>query len=117
MKEIYKHITIDKIIRWGMLTAVILFFLHGIFLAIFFTSLPPVVPLYNQMPWGEPRLASKIELILPLILTAGFLLSNYFIIAKLYATMPLVARIISVTTLLISLLAFIFIIRTLQIIL
>jgi hypothetical protein len=117
MKEIYKHINTDKIIRWGMLSAAILFLLHAVLLGIFYTSLPPVVPLYNQMPWGEPRLAAKIELILPIVITAGFLICNYLLIARLYTTMPLVSRIISVTSLLISLLAFIFILRTFQIIL
>ncbi|HVA96526.1 MAG TPA: hypothetical protein VND99_02635 [Candidatus Acidoferrales bacterium] len=107
----------DKIIKWGMAFSLILLFLQAIFIAIFYLKLPPVLPLFNQLPWGEARLGVKYEILLPLIITGVYFLFNYFLLIKLYSNMPLVSRIIGVTTLLASVLSFIFIARTLQLIL
>jgi hypothetical protein len=117
MNEVYKQLRADKIIRLSMVIALIFLFLHTIYLAIFYFSLPPVMPLFNQMPWGEARLGTKLEILIPLAITVLFAICNYIFLARLYATMPLVSRIISITTLLATLLSFIFIVRTLQLIL
>lgn len=117
MNGVTKQIFTDKIIRLGLLSALILLGLHAVFLGIFYLSLPPVVPLFNQLPWGDARLGTRLEILLPWGITLVFLLFNYFIITKLYQTMPLVSRILSITTLLLSVLAFIFILRTIQLIL
>lgn len=117
MKEAYRQITADKITRIAMSVSFGLILLHITYLTFFYFNLPPVVPLYNQMPWGEARLGSRVEVIIPIAITVMFFISNYFFLAKLYSTMPLVSRMISITTLLVSLLSFIFIIRTLQLIL
>ena len=116
MKEAFKQIKSDKIIRWAMTLACLLLLLHALYLAIFYFSLPPVIPLFNQLPWGEARLGSQIEIGLPLIITGIFIIFNYVFLAKMYSTMPLVSRILSITALLGSLLSFIFIVRTLQLI-
>jgi len=107
----------DKIIRWGMTISFILLLLQAGLLALFYLKLPPLVPLFNQLPWGDARLGSTYEILLPLVITAVFFLFNYILLTKLYPTMPLVSRIIGVTTLLASLLSIIFVIRTLQLIL
>lgn len=117
MNGIFNLVKSDKIIRWGMTFAFVLLVLHALSLAIFYLTLPPVVPLFNQLPWGNDRLGIKFEIMLPLMITTLFFIFNYFILAKLYKTMPLVSRIIGITTLLAALLSFIFILRTLQLIL
>lgn len=117
MNAAFKQIRADKILRMVMTFSLVLVVFHAVYLAFFFFSLPPVVPLYNQMPWGEPRLGSRIEILIPLIITIVFFIINYVLLAKLYTSMPLVSRMIGITTLLISLVSFIFIIRTLQLIL
>ncbi|MGH7204196.1 MAG: hypothetical protein ACREHC_07160 [Candidatus Levyibacteriota bacterium] len=117
MNGIFNLVKSDKIIRWGMTLAFTLLVFHALFLAFFYLTIPPVVPLFNQLPWGEDRLGVKFEIMLPLIITALFFIFNYFLLAKLYKTMPLVSRIIGITTLLVALLSIIFIMRTLQLIL
>jgi hypothetical protein len=117
MNGIFSLVKSDKIIRWGMTLAFILLALHALSLAFFYITLPPVVPLFNQLPWGDDRLGVKFEIMLPLVITTLFFIFNYFLLARLYKTMPLVSRIIGVTTLLAALLSFIFILRTLQLIL
>ena len=117
MKETFSLVKSDKIIRWAMTSAFVLLFFHALCLAFFYLSLPPVVPLFNQLPWGETRLGAKFEIMIPLTITLVFFIFNYFLLAKLYRSMPLVSRILSITTLLASVLTLIFIVRTLQLIL
>src|SRR5689334_22462248 len=105
MNAAFKQLQADKIIRVGMGISLGLMLIHALYVAIHFLSLPPVLPLYNQMPWGETRLGSKFELFIPLAITICFFGFNYFLLAKLYSAMPLVSRILSVTTLLISILS------------
>ena len=116
MSVLSKQIFADKIIRWGTCATLVLLGLHALYLGIFYRMLPPLVPLFNQLPWGDSRLGTRLEILLPWIITVVFLCVNYFIMTKLYSTMPLVARILSITTLLASLLAIIFIFRTIQLI-
>lgn len=117
MKELFKHIKSDKIIKWGVILASTLVILETAYILIAYTSLPPFLPIYNQMPWGESRLGSKIEIFLPVLITVAYIVINLFLITRLYTRMPLASRILSITTLLISVLSCIFITRTLFLIL
>jgi hypothetical protein len=117
MNEVSNHVKADKIIRWGMTFSFILLVLQAGLIALFYLKLPPVVPLFNQLPWGDDRLGAKSEIALPLGIAALFFIGNYLLLKKLYLSMPLVSRIIGITTLLASSLSFIFIARTLQLIL
>lgn len=100
-----------------MSISALLLVLETIYIGIFFTSLPQFLPLFNQMPWGEERLGSRLEIFLPVVVTLLFLIFNFFLLNKLYDRMPLMARILSITTILITALSVIFTIQTLQIIL
>lgn len=117
MNEHYKKLRQDKIIRWGLTIALVLLIIHLVLLAVTIMWLPPIAPLYNQLPWGEMRLASRWELFIPVGISYVFFIGNYFIIIKIYEVMPLVARIVSISTLLVSILGIVFIIRTIQILL
>ena len=117
MNEVSNFVKADKIIRWGMVFSFLLLLSQAVLIALFYLKLPPVLPLFNQLPWGVDRLGTNYEIFLPLVITSVFFLFNYFLLRKLYITMPLISRIIGVTTLLAALLAFIFIVRTLQLIL
>src|SRR5882762_3448040 len=113
MNEVSNIAKADKIIRWGMTFSFVLLLLQAGILALFFLKLPPVMPLFNQLPWGESRLGATYEFLLPLVISSVFFLFNYVLLRKLYITMPLVSRIIGITTLLASSLSFIFVVRTL----
>jgi hypothetical protein len=117
MNGTFRLIKADKIVRYGTILSFILLILHLLYLGIFYFSLPPVIPLFNQLPWGEGRLGTKLEVLIPFGITTIFFVFNYVLLARLYIAMPLVSRMISITTLLVSLLSFIFIVRTLQLIL
>ena len=117
MKELFKHIKSDKIVKWGIIVASSLLIVETLYVLIVYVSLPPYLPLFNQMPWGEERLGSKIEIFLPIIITVLYAAVNTFLIAQLYTRMPLASCILSITTLLVTILSCIFVTRTLLLIL
>lgn len=115
MKEASKYIHADKILRWSILFSALLLLLHLLILGIAYIFLPPIVPAYNQLPWGDARIGTKAELFIPIVISFICFFINYYLIGKIYNHMPLVARIISITMLLIAVLGIIFISRTVQI--
>jgi len=117
MKGLFKYTKTDKIVRLGIVTAGLLVLIEAIFTIVFYFSLPPFLPLFNQLPWGEERLGTKVEIFIPVLITFFFLIFNLLLLNRFYERMPLLSRILSITTLLITLLSFIFILQTLRIIL
>ena len=116
MKGLFKKINADKIIRLGTYISVVFLILHLLCIIIVFPFLPPFLPLFNQMPWGGERLGIKIEIFLPFIIGLSFFFLNLILAIRLYEKMPLVSRILSITSLLINILFIIFIVRSIQLI-
>lgn len=117
MKNLFKYVKSDKIIKGSFQLSTILLLSQIVYTAFSYFSLPPIVPLFNQLPWGEARLGQKYEIFIPCMLALLVLISNLFLINALYEKLPLLSRILSITTLLVSILSFIFIFQTLRIIL
>ena|SRR5258708_5273769 len=117
MKKFFKYAKADRIIKWSLTAALLILIAELGYIGIFYFSLPPVLPLFNQMPWGQDRLGTRVEILLPVLITVSFFIINLILALKMYEKMPLVSRIVSITTVLISLLSFIFVVRTLQLIL
>lgn len=116
MNEHFKKLFTDKFVLLSCFGTVAFILFHGLFLLLFFQKLPPIVPLFNQMPWGEARFAPKIQIFIPLGIAVSFLLLNVFVSAFICLTHPLATRLLSATSFLIALFAFIVIIRTVLII-
>lgn len=116
MNALINHIAKDKIIRLSTLGAIGLLVFHLGYIAIFFQNIPPVLPLYNQLPWGEARLGDRVHAFIPFSLSLSMLIVNLIFSAILYEKMPLVSRIISIMNLLLALLSAIFIFRILQLV-
>lgn len=116
MKEFFKTISSDKILRFGMLFSLCLILLSLLYSGLMYNSLPPVLPLYNQMPWGEDRLGVKLELFILPGLALAVLLLNSLLAYILYDRMPLVSRALAITCFLVSLIISIFIFRTIQLV-
>jgi len=112
MKGPYKLILEDKIAKWGLIFSSIFLVLEIISIGIYYFSLPPLIPLFNQMPWGEKRLGIRLEIFIPIFISIIFLCFNFIASAHLYEKTPLLSRMLNITTLLASLLSFIFIVRT-----
>lgn len=117
MKKLFRYVRADKIIRLAISIALLLILFEIGFILFSFFSLPPYLPLFNQMTWGESRLGTQLEIFLPVMITLLFFGLNFFLLNRLYEKMPLVSRMLGITTLLVTILSFIFIVRTLQLIL
>jgi hypothetical protein len=116
MNGIIKQVLNDKIIKSGMTISGSIILLETVLVIFFYFSLPPLMPIFNQLPWGEARLGSKLTFFIPLLITLFFFALNFFMITKIHEQTPLLSRILSITTLLVSILSIIFTIRTLQLI-
>jgi len=109
-------LTADKVISRILIVSMILFVVTAVYIGFSYLKLPPFIPLFNQAPWGEGRLAARIFLLLPIGCTGIIFVSNCVIAALLYGKVPLLSRMLTITTFLISLLIFVYYFRTLHLI-
>lgn len=117
MKEFTKDIRNDKITQRGFLGGIIIIVLSIIYILFSYSSLPPFIPLFNQLPWGEQRVANTIGIFIPSATAFLILILNVIFSSIVYKKAPLISRILAITSLLIAILTFLFIIRTIQIVL
>ncbi len=116
MKGLFKSLNADRIIKLSTYFSFGFLLLHLSYTSFLYNFLPPFLPLFNHMPWGEERLGIKIEIFLPFFITLSFFLLNFFLTLRFYEKMPLASRILSITNLIVCVLSFIFIVRTIQLI-
>lgn len=116
MNEAIKQLMGDKIAKWSLLVSGILLLVQLVYIGFFYLSLPPMLPIFNQLPWGEQRLGSKPAIFIPFILAVSIFVFNFTLIYRLHEKLPLLSRMLSITAFLISVLSFFFIVRTLQLI-
>lgn len=106
----------DKIIGLSILASGCLLFLSLVYIIFVYRYLPNFLPLYNQMPWGAARLGDKWQLFIVPIAAFLTVVLNVLLINLLYNKVPLLARMLGVTSLLLTLLTTIFIFRITQLI-
>ena len=117
MKEFFKNIATDK-------TTIPAFFINGVFIiasVIFilfsYGDLPPFIPIFNQLPWGERRLGPTLTIFIPVLVAILILVINVFTSTLIYKKTPLVARMLIATSLLASIITCLFIIKTITLVL
>lgn len=108
MKDFFKHLKKDNILEKSFLYSGILIGITFIFVLIKFFSLPPFVPVFNQMPWGNERIGPSYFIFIPLLTNIVIAFLNYFICSHIYGKSPIMSRIFAVTTLLFTFLILIF---------
>lgn len=117
MKKFINRLSSDKIIVLGTIISSLFFLMTIIFIIYHYSSLPPYIPVYHQAPWGVEQLGRTYEFFLPSLYVFVMFIVNIVLSYILYEKMPLVSRIISVTNILLSLILFLFTVRTIQLIL
>ncbi|MBU2632456.1 hypothetical protein KKG52_01955 [Patescibacteria group bacterium] len=117
MKKLFKNILKDKIVQKSYLITFLIIIISFLYSLFYYFRLPPFIPLYNQLPWGEKRLGTTMEIFIPSIITVFIFLFNFSFSSVIYNKAPLLSRMISVTSLLFAILVFLFLIRTIQIVL
>jgi len=117
MNGFIKFLADDRTILFSILISLGLLFIGLVLAGLFYRNLPPLIPLFNQLPWGTDRLIGKLGLFIPILTSLGILLTNVFVTRYIYEKMPITARMLNVAGLLISFLTLFFIFRTIQLIL
>lgn len=115
MNAVFKTLAADRIVIRSALVSVGIIGLGALIAGIVYRDLPPLVPIFNQKSWGIERLGSREEFFIPVGIALLVLFINSICVHILYLKkLPLVARIVSVTSLVVAILSFLFIFRTLQ---
>ena len=116
MKKYFKILKKDKlVVRLFIVTFVILCFTF-IFTLFNYSKLPPLLPIFNQLPWGQSRLSITSGIFIPIILALSIFIINLLLAAVNYEKYPLLARLFAITTCLIAFLTMLFVIRTITLI-
>lgn len=105
MKSRIKLVLKHKLAKWAL--RIFLFFFTGslLILLIKWRELPPEVPLYYSLPWGEEQLTTPFNLlILPLVSFFVFIL-NFFLASILLEKEPWLCRILILTATIFSFLS------------
>ena len=117
MKEFFRDIRSDKLTFRGFSITFIFILLPLPYILLNYKGLPPFMPIFNQLPWGPPRLSPPWGIFLPSIISFFILIINVIFSSFLYKKTPLISRMLAVTSLLIATLTLLYVIRTIQIVL
>lgn len=112
----FKNLFADKIVLASFIGVIVTLILYGIFLLFTYQKLPPLIPLFNQVPWGEGRFATKIQLFIPFGIASIIVICNTSLLLFFSLDIPLVTRLVCLTNFLVSLFALLLIIRSVLII-
>ncbi|MGH7245577.1 MAG: hypothetical protein ACREGI_01435 [Candidatus Levyibacteriota bacterium] len=80
-----------------------------------FATLPPILPVFNKMPWGYARLGQKVTLFIPVGLCLVIFIGNTTLATKLREKIPLLTRFLFITSLTVSIFTCIFLIKAIQV--
>lgn len=112
MKERFNHLLRDRIVKISYFFSFVLIFLAFLYIIFIYQQLPPLIPVFNQLPWGIQRLGEKVMIFLPFSINLVFFIINIVFSLGIYKKMPLVVRMLSITTLFISFTVLVFLLRT-----
>lgn len=116
MKKLFNVIKSDRILKRGTILTLVLNIISALLSIIFYFRLPPIIPIFNQLPWGEERLGQNFMIFLPSALATAFFVINTIIAGLIYNKTPLIARILIITSLLGGTFVLLLTIRTIAII-
>lgn len=94
MKEKFRLMLSDQFVRISLILSVLFIIPSIVIIIASFKSLPPLIPFFNSMPWGEERLASSGIVIFMPILLVVIIISNILQAVFTYKKYVLIARIV-----------------------
>ena len=116
MKEFFKNLKNDKLLLRLFIASFVLIIIAVAYILINFNNLPPLLPIFNQLPWGEKRLGETWTIFFPLIVVFVILIINIIVSNFIYKFSPLISRMLAITSFITALLALLFVIRTITVI-
>lgn len=117
MKKFFRDIRSDKITFRGFIATFIIIVLPVPIVLFYYRGFPPFLPIFNQLPWGKPRLAPPWGIFITTAISLIILILNVIFSSALYKRTPLVSRMLAVISLIIAILSLLFVLRTIQIVL
>lgn len=112
MKNLINNIKADKLTFRGFILSLLLSFFTILYIIIYYRFLPPLIPIFNQLPWGNDRLTPTIGVFIPIAVFIAIFIFNILFASLVYSKNPLIARIVASVTLMLSMINLLFIIRT-----
>lgn len=116
MKEFFKDVRTDKTITLAFFLSTFLIVVAIIYILFSYGQLPPFIPIFNQLPWGEQRLGATFTIFIPALVALLILVINIFTAAFMYKKVPLVSRMLAAISLLCGTLMLLFIVKTVTLI-
>lgn len=116
MKEFFKDTLRDKTIAFAFSINTFFIIVTVIYILFSYGKLPPFVPIFNQLPWGEQRLGGKPTIFIPVLATLLIFVINIFTSTLVYKKFPLISRMLAAISLLTGILSFLFSIKTITLI-
>jgi len=116
MKNFTDFATNDRFIKRILVGSLVLMGISGIYILLNYDKLPPLIPMFNQLPWGVDRLSSTAGIFIPLGVSLIIFVFNFFASGISHKESPLLARMLSITSFIASLLSLLFIFRTISLI-
>jgi len=117
MKDFFKDIRNDKTIRLGFAVTFSIALIALVFVLFYYNNLPPFIPIFNQLPWGEQRLGTTMTIFIPILIAFLIFMFNLLLSSLIYKKIPLVSRMLAITSLTVSVLVLLFTIRSIQLVL
>ena len=116
MKEFFKDIAQDKTITLAYLINGFFIIAAVVYILFSYGKLPPFIPIFNQLPWGEQRLGNTFTIFIPVLAALLIFAINIFTSAATYKKIPLISRMLAATSLLTGILTFLFVVKTITLI-
>lgn len=116
MKNFFKDIARDKTIASAYLINIFFIIAAIAYILFSYGKLPPFIPIFNQLPWGEQRLGSQITIFIPIGVSLLIFAINIFTNTLIHKKIPLVSRMLAANSLLTGILTFLFIVKTITLI-
>lgn len=116
MKDFFKDIKKDKTIISAFFINIFFIFASIVYILFSYGKLPPFVPVFNQLPWGEQRLGNQITIFIPVLASLLIFAINIFIGTLIYKKIPIISRMLAAISLLTGILTFLFSIKTITLI-
>ncbi len=116
MKEFFKDIKGDKTIAFAYLINVFFIVATIVYILFSYGKFPPFIPIFNQLPWGEQRLGNTFTIFIPVLVALLILATNIFTSTSAYKKIPLVSRMLAAISLLAGILTFLFVVKTITLI-
>ena len=84
MKEFFKDAVQDKTIASAFFINIFFVILTIVYILSSYRKLPPFIPIFNQLPWGEQRLGVTFTIFIPVLVAFLILAINIFTSTSIY---------------------------------